>query len=61
MTGDKERDELAMERVEEADEVDERESDLPLFPARGIVSISCMSSYLSGKADQCWLGVLSHD
>lgn len=40
LTGDKERDELAWEYEVEADDVDERESDLPLFPALGVVSIS---------------------
>ena len=40
MTGDKEREELAWVWEVEADDVDERESDLPLFPALGVISIS---------------------
>ena len=39
-TGDKERDELAREWEVETDDVDERESDLLLFPALGMIFIS---------------------
>jgi hypothetical protein len=40
LTGDRERDELAWEWEVEADDVDERESDLPLFPALGVISMA---------------------
>jgi hypothetical protein len=58
-TGDNERDELAFEFVVEVDEQDDRESDLPLFPALGVVSI-----FLFGTVwwlDQSLLALLSHD
>jgi hypothetical protein len=46
LTGDKDREELAWVWEVEADDVDERESDLPLFPALGVISISYLSCCL---------------